>query len=191
MALGILDQPAGAVLRNLASERPEVAAGLAAALTAAMAASLTYKAARASLGGWSEAAGAAAQAMALRRRLEPLAEENASAYEEALDALAGVARGEPGVDLGRVLRRAAEVPAAIVSLAESTAGLSAHVTRHADAEARADAVAGAVLAAGAARAAGHLVAVNLTVTADDARIESARAAVAAAERAASRALASG
>jgi formiminotetrahydrofolate cyclodeaminase len=185
----VLDLSAAAILEALSSERRE-SAGVAAALTAAMAAALTVKAARASLGSWTEAGAAAAQARVLQGRLAPLADENATAYERALDALESAARDERTPDLAGALDRAAAVPGRVAALAGSVAELSAHVAEHAVAEVRADVAAASALAAAAARAAGHLVEVNLTVRSGDPRLETAAEAAALAERSAVRALAS-
>ena len=75
------------LLDELAGPRAAPGAGSALALTTAMAAGIVAMAARISRDQWDEAGGAAAQAEALRARAAPLAQSDARAYEEALEAL--------------------------------------------------------------------------------------------------------
>ena len=133
--------------------------------------------------GWSDSAGARAQAVDLRDRLLALAAQDAQAYESALDALE---RREPG--LGGALATAADVPLALAEAAADVALLAADATERADGAARADAAAAAALAAGAARAAAKLVAINLSTQPGDERIAAAERAVDTADDAARQAL---
>jgi formiminotetrahydrofolate cyclodeaminase len=146
--------------------------GWVAGVSAALAAALVAKAAKRSEG-WSESAGARAQAIELRDRLLALAQQDALAYETALTSLE---RRDSG--LARSLAKAAEVPLAIGEAAADTALL-----------ARADAAAAACLAAGAAQAAHRLVEVNLATGPDDERLIQAGRAADAAAGAAQQALA--
>jgi formiminotetrahydrofolate cyclodeaminase len=146
--------------------------GWVAGVSASLAAALVAKAAKRSEG-WSESAGARAQAIELRDRLLALAQQDALAYETALTSLE---RRDSG--LARSLAKAAEVPLAIGEAAE-----------RADGSARADAVAAACLAAGAAQAAHRLVEVNLATSADDERMARAGRAAEGAADAVQRALA--
>src|SRR4051812_44744797 len=128
--------------------------------------------------GWSEGRAAAAQADALRRRLAPLSGENAEAYVRALDSLAlpeTVDADERNRAIVEALGGAADVPLRIASAAADVARLAAEAGRCGEAALRPDATVAAVLAAGAARAAAHLVEVNLTTSAGDARVIESRA----------------
>jgi formiminotetrahydrofolate cyclodeaminase len=162
---------------------PVPASGWVAGVSASFAAALVAKAAGRSEG-WSDSAGARAQAVDLRDRLLALATRDAEAYETALDALK---RREH--DLAPALAVAAEVPLALAEAAADVALLAADATERADGASRADVAAAAALAAGAARAAAKLVAINLSTQPGDERIASAERAVEAAEDAARQALA--
>lgn len=157
--------------------------GWVAGTSAALAASLVAKSAKRSEG-WSDSAGARAQAIELRDRLLALAAQDARAYERALTALE---RRDSG--LARALAKAAEVPLAIGETAADAALLAAEAAERADGSARADAAAASCLAAGAAQAAARLVEVNLATVVDDERLGRARRAAEAAAEAAERALA--
>lgn len=158
------------------------ASGWVAGVSASFAAALVAKAASRSEG-WSDSAGARAQAVDLRDRLLALAVQDAQAYESALDALE---RREH--DLGGALATAADVPLALAEAAADVALLAADATERADGAARADAAAAAALAAGAARAAAKLVAINLSTQPGDERIAAAERAVDTADDAARQAL---
>ena len=159
------------------------ASGWVAGVSASFAAALVAKAAARSEG-WSDSAGARAQAIDLRDRLLALAAQDAKAYESALDALE-----QRGSGLARALDAAAEVPLALAEAAADVALLAADATERADGASRADAAAAATLAAGAARAAAKLVAINLSTQPGDERIAAAKRAVDAADAAARVALA--
>ena len=154
--------------------------------------------ARASQDSWDEAAGVAAQALALQDRAARLAHVDAEVWEEALSALrnagGGVGGGSDGARrdhaLERKLERAAAVPLQIAELGADVAALAAHAAELCDGAHRADAAAAAALAAGGARAAAHLVEVNLGVREGDERLVQARASEQAASEAAERLLAS-
>jgi len=152
--------------------------------------------ARASRDSWDEAAGVAAQALALQDRAARLAQVDADAWEDALSALRGAGDGDGSDDarrdhdLERKLERAAAVPLQIAELGADTAALAAHAAELCDGAHRADAAAAAALAAGGARAATHLVEVNLGVRVGDERLARARASEQAAIEAAERLLAS-
>jgi formiminotetrahydrofolate cyclodeaminase len=163
-------------LDALAAADPVPGAGSAAALTAATAASLVAMTARLSPD-WSDAAGVTAQAFKLRGRLAELAETDAEVYAESLAALADRAEGpneRRDFALGAALDRAAEVPLEIAETASDTALLAATAAEHVRLELQPDARAAGALAAAAAEAAARLVEVNLTATADDARVRRAR-----------------
>jgi formiminotetrahydrofolate cyclodeaminase len=192
-----LDLGVDAFLEGLATPRRAPGGGSAAALTVAFAAGLVAMAARASRGSWDDAAGVAAQALALQDRVAPLARADAEAWDDALLALRD-ARSADGDRNGRrgdrelelKLERAAAIPLEIAELGADAAQLAALVAELGDDAYRADAAAAAALAAGGARAAAHLVEVNLGVLEGDERLVRARASEQAAADAAGRLLAS-
>ncbi len=176
------------LLDELASETPTPGSGAAAAITAALAASLVTMAARATPG-WDGSRGAAAQGSALRRRVAPLADADAVAYAESLAALSLPDDLEPEVRdmaIRDTLARAAAVPLAIAEASADLALLAVDVAEHCEPALRVDVVAAAQLAQGAARAAAELVAVNLGMAANDERLELARRMVRSAADAAGR-----
>jgi methenyltetrahydrofolate cyclohydrolase len=190
MADEILDVPVRELLDRVTAEAPAPGGGSIAALVAALAAGLVETVARASHG-WADARGLAAQAKVLRERVEPLAQLDADAYEEALVALRLPDALEPEVrreTIERSLGYAAEVPLAIALIAADVAHAAAVAADCGDPSTCADASVAAVLAEGAARGAAHLVAINLTTSADDSRVVRARRAVEAASDAAKRSL---
>lgn len=176
-------------LDELARPSPAAGAGPAVAIAAAMAAALVELTARLSEEVWPEAPGVAAQAVALRARLVPLAELDAARYREALETLGrtGEISGDRrDAELGRVLARATEAPLAIARAASDVAVLAAEAAGRAEGRVQPDAEAAAALAAACAQAAARLVEVNLSATRDDRRVREARAAAAAAAHAAGR-----
>jgi glutamate formiminotransferase/formiminotetrahydrofolate cyclodeaminase len=187
----LLDVSLRAFLDELAGELPAPAGGSIAALVVAMAAGLTAKVARAS-DDWREQMAAVAQAEKLRRRIAPLAQSGAEAYEEALAALRLPDRLEPQVRdmaIGNVLVRSAEVPLQIAETGADVASLAALVADRGAPDRRGDAASAAILAEAGTRVAATLVAVNLTVTPEDERIGRARLQVELAAEAARNALA--
>ena len=186
----LLDVPVRELLEQVTSESPAPGGGSIAALVAALAAGLVETVARAS-GEWADARGLVAQAKALRERVEPLAQLDAEAYEEALVALRLPETLDSEVrsdTIERSLSHAAAVPLAIALVAADIAEAAAAVAECGDPSTCADASVAAVLAEGAARGAAHLVAINLTTTEDDDRVVRARRAAGAAADAAKRAL---
>ena len=172
----LLDLSLREFLEAVASEDPTPGGGTAAALAVAMSAGLTAMVARAS-GDWPEASAAVAQAERLRKRIAPLAQRDAEAYEEALVSMTLPERVEPVVRdmaVGAALWRAAEVPMAIAEAGADAACLASLVADHGTPARRGDAVAAALLAEAATWAAASLVKVNLTITAEDKRTEQAR-----------------
>jgi formiminotetrahydrofolate cyclodeaminase len=173
-------------LLDSVTERGGPGAGTIAALSAASAAALVERAARATdLADWPEAAGAAAQARRLRERLVPLAREDAEAYHAAVAQLR-----EPGDDfrLGEALARAADLPLEIADHAENVSALAAEAAARANPDLRADAAAAAAVALGAAWAAAKLVEVNLAMHSEDPRLARAQQIAAGATRTAREAL---
>ncbi len=152
------------LLERLASPSPEPGAGSTAALVAALGAGLVGMAAGASKEHWPDAGGAAAQAVSLRKRLAPLAEENAETYVAALEALASRSAGAPGSadpEIGASLDRAALVLASIAEAAADVAELAAIAADRCVPELRPDAASAALLGETASRVALTLIEANL------------------------------
>jgi formiminotetrahydrofolate cyclodeaminase len=189
-----LDLPLGEFLDRLSSESPAPGGGSAAAMTVTFAASLVTMVARHSRSTWADAAGVAAQARKLQARCAPLAQQDAEAWEDALEALRG--NGEIGApsrdaDLETKLARAAEVPLWIAEAGADVAMLAALTAEMGEGTYRGDAAAAALLAHAGSRAAANLVALNLGMRGDDARLGRARRSEEAASTAAARALDAG
>jgi formiminotetrahydrofolate cyclodeaminase len=161
------DEPLTSVIASIGTGATGRGAGVAAALSAAMAAALVERVARASGAG-----GTVAQATALRRRLEALAVLNAEAYADAVDALRHrdelPARARDH-SLGAALERAGLPPGRIAAAAADVAELAEQTVRDADPEHHPDLAGAVALAHASARAAAELVAVNLTMRAGDDR----------------------
>jgi methenyltetrahydrofolate cyclohydrolase len=177
-----------ALLEELAAPREVPGAGTALAVALASAAAVVQMAARLSPESWTDAAGVAAQAEALRERAVLLADEDAEAYRRALEARAAAdATAKPEQRdwaLGRVTAAAAEPPLALARLAADLAELCAAAGSRVELRVHADVAAAAALAAAVARGARELVAANLTALPGDMRVEEADRLVAAAEAAA-------
>jgi methenyltetrahydrofolate cyclohydrolase len=173
----LLERPLHELLDDIASEAATPAGGSASALVVAIAAGLVAKAARCSLGDWSDAPGVVAQAEALRRRAAALAPVDAQVYEKALAVLRDPGEQKPerrDAAIARALAEAADVPLRIASLASDVAILGELVATCANQTKRAEAVAATILAEAGARTAAHLVAVNLATMPDDERTLQAR-----------------
>jgi methenyltetrahydrofolate cyclohydrolase len=152
--------------------------GTAAAITVAIAASITEMAARLSRDRWEDAEGAAAEARALLVRIALLAQTDAQAYEEVHQMLVEVSsEGSPGRDreLGQALDFAAGVPLAIAEAGSEAASLAAFVSEKDDPNARGDAAVAAMLAEAGVRAVAHLIEINLATTERDPRLKRAHA----------------
>ena len=163
-------------LDALAGPGPAPGGGSALAYAAATAAAVLVLAARVSRG-WQGAAGAAAQAEALRDRVAPLAQRDAELYAAAHElrqtpsALPPERRDE---ELGAAFARAAEPPLELARLAADIAELAAEIAAAGAPQVQADAHAAAALATAAARGAAVMVAVNLTASAGDPRVSEAQ-----------------
>jgi formiminotetrahydrofolate cyclodeaminase len=155
------------------------ASGVVTGIVVAMAASLLSVAADRSRAAWPGAAGAVAQADALRRRANALTLSNTLAYDDARAALSGGVT-LPGTHeqrdwaIGRAVAAAADPPLALAGCANDVAQLARTLATHGAPEIRADVVAAGELAAGAAASAAHLVDVNLVVGSDEERTGLAR-----------------
>jgi formiminotetrahydrofolate cyclodeaminase len=173
-------------LEELGERGPVPGGGSAAAITAAMSASLVAMTARLSSGAWPEANGMVAQAARLRKRLSDYAQTDADAYAASLQAMAGVTEvpdERRDYELGSVLDRAAEIPLRIAETAHDVVLLAAEAAVRGEPQQQADALAAVALAAAATQAAARLVEVNLTTTEEDPRVQQARALAASADTA--------
>jgi methenyltetrahydrofolate cyclohydrolase len=162
---------------TVAAETSAPGGGSVAAIVTALAASLTAMVARFSEQQWEDAAGAVAQAEALRARALPLADEDAAAYESYLAALHLPKELEPqarDAAIGEALSRAGEVPLAIAETALDVASLAAELAERGNPNLRGDAAAAALLAEAAVRATANLVEINLASREGDERVGRAR-----------------
>jgi methenyltetrahydrofolate cyclohydrolase len=188
----LLDSPLGDFLDTLAGEGPAPGGGSAAAIVVAMSAGLVAMVARASEGHWDEAGGVIGQAQTFRARVAPLAQADADAYQEALNALRKRDELEERYrdqQLRAALDRSADIPLQIAETGCDLASLAALLVERGNPEVRADAAAAAVLAESGTRVAAKLVAINLGAAPDDERVRRAGALVEQAAEAARRALA--
>jgi methenyltetrahydrofolate cyclohydrolase len=162
---------------TVAAQTSAPGGGSVAAIVTASAASLTAMAARFATEQWEDAAGAVAQAEALRARVLPLADEDARAYESFLLARRMSEDFDPQVRnaaIGEALSRAADVPLAIAEAALDVASLAAELVERGNPNLRGDAATAALLSEAAVRATANLVEVNLGTREGDERIERAR-----------------
>ena len=177
-----------ALLEELAAPREVPGAGSALALALSAAAAVVQMAARLSPESWPEAAGVAAQAESIRERAATLIDDDAAAYEKALETRAARDQEEKPERrdwaLGQVTAAAAEPPLAIARLATDLAELCAASGQRVEPRVHADVAAAAALAAAVVRGACQLVVVNLTALPGDARVDEAERLVAAASEAA-------
>lgn len=162
---------------TVAAQTSAPGGGSVAAIVTAFAASLTAMAARFATEEWEDAAGAVAQAEALRARVLPLADEDARAYESFLLARRMSEDFDPQVRdaaIGEALSRAADVPLAIAEVALDVASLAADLVENGNPSLRGDAATAALLSEAAVRATANLVEINLATREGDERIERAR-----------------
>ena len=188
------DETLAGFVDAIAAETPAPGGGAVAAVVTAMAAALTGMVARFSLRHWDGAAGAVAQAEALRARALPLAPEDSDAYETVLTAMRMPKDLEPEVRnnlIGDALSRAADVPLRIAETAADVAELAAETAEHGNPNLRGDAVAAALFAEAGARVAANLVVINLGTSEADERVGRARELEHAAHRSVTRAFAAG
>ena len=187
--MALYDRNLRDMLDEIAGPSPAPGAGAVSGVVIAMAAGLIASAARRSTE-WEEGKGVAAQAQALRSRVERLAEANEEAYLAALALIEGASEdGGRDAAIGKALDTAADLPLAIAECAYDVALLGAEAAEHAVRGGAEDACAAAALAEAAARAAAGLVAVNLISLPGDERVEHARRLADAATDAARRAVA--
>lgn len=162
---------------TVSAETSAPGGGSVAALAAAMAASLAAMAARFSKEEWEDAAGAVAQAEALKARLLPLAEEDARAYENVLFALRmpeDVNEEVRDAAIGDALSRAADVPLSIAEAGVDVATLGCELAQRGNPNLHGDAAAAVFLAEAAVRTSANLVEINLATREGDERLDRAR-----------------
>jgi formiminotetrahydrofolate cyclodeaminase len=184
-ARGALDS----FLDELESPAPSSCGGTAAAVTAAMAASLVTMVARGS-SHWDDGPGIASQSRALRSRLTALGEDDAQAFADVLVTMRDRSGSPEQRDyaLGLALLRAAEVPLRIAEASADVAELAAAAAAAGSPHLQPDATAAAALAEAATQAATHLVEINLAIVPGDRHSEQAAQLASAAAAARSRAL---
>lgn len=174
------------LLDGLDAAAPSPAGGTAAAVVAAMAASLVVMVGRESPG-WPDGAAAAFDAATLRDRLLALGAEDVQAFAGVLtasrDALSGA--------LVEALVHASEVPLEIAERAADVAELAACAATEGKLPLRPDAEAAAILAEAATRAAALLVGVNIAALPGDGHEVTAARLIEAAHAAQARASAAG
>lgn len=161
-----LDQTLTAFLDQAAARQPAPGGGSAAALTVALAAGLTAMAARFSAPQVGDSEELAVQADQLRHRAAALVDEDARAYQAALDTRRGRAAGSSTAR--EAAQHAAIVPLQICELAGQSATLAARLATDGNPNLRGDAITAALLAEAAARSAASLVRINVAVGAPDA-----------------------
>jgi len=179
--LDFSSQNVGDFCDTISAETSAPGGGSVAAVVGAMGASLTAMAARFSKEQWEDAAGAVAQAEALKARLLPLADEDARAYETVLLALRMPRDVDVDVDddvrdaaIGDSLSRATDVPLAIAEASLDVATLAAELAERGNPNLHGDAAAAVFLADAAVRASANLVEINLATREGDERLERAR-----------------
>ena len=174
---GFSSQTIADFCETLAAETSAPGGGSTAAIVVGFAASLTAMAARFSSEQWEDAAGAVAQAQALRARALPLADEDARAYESFLVARRMDTAIEPEVRdaaIGAALSRAADVPLAIAETGLDVASLACELAERGNPNLRGDAATAVLLAEAAVRATANLVEINLATRDGDERAARAR-----------------
>ncbi len=153
----------GSYLDALGARTPAPASGSGAAIAGAIAAALAELAAR-----FSDEREAAGSLVELRSRLVDLADEDAEAYSAFMHT-----RSDEDRD------RTIDVPLAIAEAASEVASIARTIAERGNPRVAGDAIAGAELAAAVVRVGAELVEINVGGT-TDARLDRARAAVAAA-----------
>jgi glutamate formiminotransferase/formiminotetrahydrofolate cyclodeaminase len=170
---------------TISAETSAPGGGSVAAVVGSMAASLAAMTARFSKEQWEDAAGAVAQAEALKARLLPLAEEDARAYGNVLLALRMPNEVDEEVRdaaIGDALSRATDVPLAIAEASVDVATLACELAQLGNQNLHGDAAAAVFLAEAAVRTCANLVEVNLATREGDERLERARELVETARR---------
>jgi methenyltetrahydrofolate cyclohydrolase len=159
-----LEQPLASFLDSVASDEPAPAGGSVAAVTVALAAGLCSMAAQLSADHLADATELAERAERLRRRVAPLAQEDATAYGHVLAAYRAPRDRNPEERQQRIrtaLSEAADVPLTIAETGAMVAEIAARLVREGNPNLRGDAAAAALLAEAGVRAAAVLVEINM------------------------------
>ena len=177
--LDFSSQNVGDFCDTISAETSAPGGGSVAAVVGTMGASLTAMAARFSKEQWEDAAGAVAQAEALKARLLPLADEDARAYETVLLALRMPRDVDVDVDvrdaaIGDALSRATDVPLAIAEASLDVATLACELAERGNPNLHGDAAAAVFLSESAVRTCANLVEINLATREGDERLDRAR-----------------
>ncbi len=163
--MNYLEQPLADFLDSVASGEPAPGGGSVAAVAVALAAGLCSMAAHLSADHLADAAELAERAERLRRRVAPLAQEDATAYGRVLAAHRTPDDGDPDARRERIqsaLSGAADVPLAVAEVGAMVAEIAGRLAREGNPNLRGDAVVAALLAEAGARAAAVLVEINMT-----------------------------
>jgi formiminotetrahydrofolate cyclodeaminase len=174
---GFSSQTLADFCESVAAQTSAPGGGSVAAIVTGFAASLAAQTGRFSAEHWEDAAGAVAQAEALRARALPLADEDARAYESFLLARRMPKEVETEVRdaaIGVALSRAADLPLAIAEVALDVASLACELAERGNPNLRADAATAVLLAEAAVRATANFVEINLGMREDDERVMRAR-----------------
>jgi methenyltetrahydrofolate cyclohydrolase len=174
---GFSSQTLADFCESVAAQTSAPGGGSVAAIVAGFAASLAAQTGRFSAEHWEDAAGAVAQAEALRARVLPLADEDARAYESFLLARRMPKEVEAEVRdaaIGAALSRAADVPLAIAEAALDVASLACELAERGNPNLRGDAATAVLVAEAAVRATANLLEINLGMREDDERVMRAR-----------------
>jgi formiminotetrahydrofolate cyclodeaminase len=174
---GFSSQTLADFCESVAAQTSAPGGGSVAAIVAGFAASLAAQTGRFSAEHWEDAAGAVAQAEALRARVLPLADEDARAYESFLLARRMPKEVETEVRdaaIGAALSRAADVPLAIAEAALDVASLACELAERGNPNLRGDAATAVLLAEAAVRATANFVEINLGMREEDERVTRAR-----------------
>ena len=168
-----MEQPLNGFLEMVASHETAPGGGASAAVAVALVAGLSGMTARLSADQLADATGPAERADRLRRRVAPLAQEDATAYGRVLAAYRNQDDGTPGIRQERIraaLSGATDVPLAIAETGTEVAEVAARLARGGNPNLRGDAA--ALLAEAGVRAAAVLVEINTMAgeTSDD-RVE--------------------
>jgi methenyltetrahydrofolate cyclohydrolase len=161
---GYLDDTVARFLDQVASKEPAPGGGAVAAVTVAMAAGLVAMAARFAVDHLADATDVVSCAEVLRRRVAPLAQADADAYQAYLAALRLPRERKPEARRRQVhaaRSRAAEVPMTVAEIAADVAGLAARLATGGNPNLRGDAVTAALLAEAGAWSAACLVEINV------------------------------
>jgi formiminotetrahydrofolate cyclodeaminase len=163
-----LGLPLGRFLELVASREPAPGGGASAAVTVALAASLSSMSARFSTDHLAEAAALAERAETLRSEVSPLAQADAAAYGRVLEAYR-IERDEEGrrQRIREALSGAANVPLSIAEIGAEVAGIAARLAEVGNPNLKGDAVTAVELAGAGVRAAATLVEINISAGAAD------------------------